>query len=306
MDDVLNKIIKLINKHNTCNEICEKLAISNKQLNMYIMQLVLSGIYYRLEYRYDGKTIYKLTDKKDDLYNNSNIILEVLNNEISFLVISDIHVGSKCYRQDLLDRAFNYCVKNNINLILNCGDLIDGVGYNIIRESTMIIKSQIETLVNNYPYDPNIVTFAIGGNHDLDATKAGYDDIFDIIYALRKDIIISDFANKTIELKNDKIHMYHPIKGYPYIDNNATITLKGHSHAYSVCVPANNKINITLSSLSDLSRTIPSAIELTVNFNHEKISLVNIKQIYFKDKDYVVGEINSIINQKNKTKKITK
>ena len=45
---------------------------------------------------------------------------------MNFILISDLHFGSKFERVDLMNIVYDYAIKNNINLIVIGGDLIDG------------------------------------------------------------------------------------------------------------------------------------------------------------------------------------
>lgn len=48
---------------------------------------------------------------------------------MKLLAISDLHFRNELERINLINRAFNYCTKNGINIILCGGNFIDG-NYN--------------------------------------------------------------------------------------------------------------------------------------------------------------------------------
>jgi predicted MPP superfamily phosphohydrolase len=74
-------------------------------------------------------------------------------------------MGNEFEELSLLDNAFEYCEKNGINIILNCGDFIDGKSSNYNQIITDAYH-QIEYFLDNYPKSDSIITFGVGGNHD--------------------------------------------------------------------------------------------------------------------------------------------
>lgn len=62
----------------------------------------------------------------DSLISKEAIITELQENNLKLLVISDLHFGNELERIDLVNRAYNYCIKNNIHIILCTGDIVDG------------------------------------------------------------------------------------------------------------------------------------------------------------------------------------
>ena len=125
MRDQTIKLMELIKKGKTCNEICSILNISNKQLFNNLTNLRNKGLYYKQKCYSNGEIIYRPITSLNELKNihnsNNTIITTHYENLIKCLVISDLHFGNKLERLDLLDRAFNYCIKNNIHIILCCG-----------------------------------------------------------------------------------------------------------------------------------------------------------------------------------------
>lgn len=51
-----------------------------------------------------------------------------------------------------------------------------------------------------------------------------------------------------------------------------------------------NKLAIIVPSLSDVNQTLPTALEMTMNFKKGYIETVDLKQIYFIYKDMILSE----------------
>ncbi len=77
---------------------------------------------------------------------------------MKMLVISDLHFGNKLERLYLVDSAFNYCVKNGINIILCAGDMIDLLS-NRCKVEYNTIEKQLEHFVKDYPHDKEYFNF---------------------------------------------------------------------------------------------------------------------------------------------------
>ena len=64
--------------------------------------------------------------------------------------------------------AKNYCIKNDIHIILCGGDLIDG-SFSKGSQKISDLYQQIDYFIKNYPHDDSILTFGVAGDHDLSA-----------------------------------------------------------------------------------------------------------------------------------------
>lgn len=293
------ELIELL-KHNISNdELCEILNISKQELFMRLKLLRDKGVCYKQKYYSDGTIKYKINNKlSSETSSVRNIITAPHENDIKVLVISDLHFGNDLERLDLVDRAFDYCIKNNINIIFCLGDLIDGThtkGTQKIKD----ITSQIEFLINKYPYEENILTFAILGDHDYDAVRDSGIDIIKVCENLRNDIIIPGYCNGDIQIKNDSIHLYHSIRTSKYRNNGSLIDLHGHSHKYSSKFE-NGMLKIAVPSLSNIINEVPSLLELNISFNKGYFNEVLVKQILFLDNDVVISEnLYNLLNFRN-------
>ena len=302
MSEFTIKLLELLNNKHTCNEICSMLNISNKQLFHYLTLLKNKGLLFDRKYYYNGEIKYipisTITDLKN-YYCNANysvnpaIITEHNQKNIKLVLISDLHLGNSLERLDLLNKTYDYCSKNGINIILNCGDLIDGISDCNLKNITDIYN-QIEYLIKNYPFDKNILNFAVAGNHDLNAIHSGHQDIIEALRNYRHDIVVCGYNNAFINIKNDIISLYHHIpNGKKLTKYSSSIVLHGHAHKYSTDMNDNKVLNIVVPSLSDILSPFPTILELELTFNKGFIEHANIKQVYlaFANKDYVISEV---------------
>lgn len=297
MSEQTIKLIELINEGKTCNEICHILNISNKQLYNNLTILQNKGFYYKRKYYSNGAIVYEpITSIKkiNEFYisNESSIITDPNELELKVLLISDLHYGNEFERNDLVDRAFNYCIKNDIHIIFLCGDMIDGT-FSCVEQDISNVYEQIEHFVKDYPFDKNILTFSVGGNHDENGLRKSGQNIIEILRNYRHDIIISSYNNFFIDIKNDQIQLFHIAHKSKLIKSKSSIVLYGHCHKYS-CEQEKSKIlHIYVPSLSDLNfnQPMPTAIQMTLQFDKGYIYDTYLNQIYFGNEDYILNEI---------------
>ncbi len=292
---VLKKqLLELIDRKKNNKEICETLNISTGQLYSLLLDLKNNGIMLSRKYYSDGslkyKPIYTFFDlKKASLFEtDKTIITDSKENEIKLLAISDLHFGNELERIDLINRAFNYCTKKNINIILCGGDLIDGT-FSRSNQKISNLQEQIEYFIKNYPYDKNILTFSVAGDHDISAFTHESLCLIEKCNNYRHDIIIGGYNNAVINIKNDQILLHHHIDAGNTRISTAPIILHGHIHRYKTYIK-DNALNVILPSLSNINQPMPTALELKISFNKGFFDVVGIKQIYFGEKDIVISE----------------
>ena len=75
------------------------------------------------------------------------------------MVVSDLHAGSIYERVDVWNKIYDYCIVNNIHIIIVCGDLVDGItkGRAECKKHTSSLE-QFEHLIASYPFDKNIIS----------------------------------------------------------------------------------------------------------------------------------------------------
>ena len=300
VDDHQAHLLQLIKEGKNNREICEIFNISFNQLYDELLKLKTKGVKYSRKYYSDGSIKYNKIKKLKKLNENVNktIITDNQENNMKFLLISDLHFGNEFENLGLIDRAYNYCIKNGINIILCGGDFIDG-SFSKSPQKITDLYDQIEYFIKNYPQDKNILTFGVAGDHDFSTLKRASLDIIEICNNRRNDIIIGGYNNAEINIKNDKIHLFHNILGGRMHSAQAPIILCGHLHKY-MTQQKNNSLYITLPTFSSINQQMPSALELDVSFSKGYISDAVIKHLYFGTQDFVLSESKfDLLNERN-------
>lgn len=292
--DLKKQLLELIDCRKNNKEICEILNINEQQLYYLLLDLKNTGMMISRKYYSDGSIQYKPIHtfpelKKASLFEQDRtIITDSKENNLKFLIISDLHFGNELERLDLINRAYNYCIKNGINVILSGGDLIDGTHTQGEQKISDLYK-QIEYFIKNYPYDKNILTFSVAGDHDISAFISDSLSIIEMCNNFRHDIVIGGYNNTGINIKNDQILLYHRIEGGNMRYTTAPLILHGHFHKYTTRMK-DNSLNVSIPSLSDINQPMPSALELNLDFNKGYINNATIKHIYFGNQDIVLSE----------------
>lgn len=291
-------LIDLINKNVSNADICKQLNITFSELTSKLLELKNLGISYQRKYYSNGMIQYVPISRISCLKNNAKqsqeetIITDKFENEIRIVASSDFHYGNSGCRQDLIEKAFNYCVQNGIHIIMCGGDLLDGV----FSKGTQIISDpyeQVKYFLENYPHDDSILTFSVGGDHDLSILNSSCLDLSLITSNYRPDVIIPGYNNSIINIKNDMIHLYHHTENGVKFTRDAGITLHGHSHNYSIRTSYNGKsLDICVPSLSNILQPVPTILDMAIKFKNGFISEVCVKQIMLENKPIVLGEFN--------------
>lgn len=291
-------LIDLINKNVSNADICKQLNITFSELTSKLLELKNLGISYQRKYYSNGMIQYVPISRISGLKNNAKqsqeetIITDKFENEIRIVASSDFHYGNSGCRQDLIEKAFNYCVQNGIHIIMCGGDLLDGV----FSKGTQIISDpyeQVKYFLENYPHDDSILTFSVGGDHDLSILNSSCLDLSLITSNYRPDVIIPGYNNSIINIKNDMIHLYHHTENGVKFTRDAGITLHGHSHNYSIRTSYNGKsLDICVPSLSNILQPVPTILDMAIKFKNGFISEVCVKQIMLENKPIVLGEFN--------------
>ena len=288
------QVLELIKSGKNNEEICKTLGINTQQLYKLLLDLKNTGTMISRKYYSNGsikyKPIYRPSELRKASYFEQDrvLITDTREDKIKFLVISDLHFGNQAERLDLINCAYNYCAKNGINIILSGGDLIDGA-FTRGKQKISDLYSQIEYFIENYPYDKNILTFSVAGDHDLSAFYRGSLSLIEACNNFRHDIIIGGYNNTGIDIKNDYILLHHYIKGGSVKKKKAPLILFGHSHQYTVSMK-DDSLNVWIPSLSNINKFLPSALELELNFSNGYIDNATIKHIFFGTKDIVISE----------------
>ncbi len=304
MSDLIKRILELTSEGKTINEIAATLNLTNKQLFNIFNTIKSKGLEFKKTYYSNGEIKYNLIKKILD-NNDKTLITSPNERHIKMLLKSDCHIGSVYERIDLISKCYDYCVKNNIHVILDCGDFIDGIvgGNKKIHDNAM---DQIDYFLKKYPFDKDIITFGILGNHDLNTLLYDGINFENIIESYRHDIVSLGYEKGSLNIKNDKIFLSHPIANFEPVnieDNyiGKKLILEGHSHHSSI-VDIEQHLKVKVPSLVTFeTKDYPSFMTITLNFEqYGYIGSINLEHfIFINDNIIKVNDIFvNLINQK--------
>ena len=296
MSEIMDLINKKILENKSASEICQELKITKKRLYYYLQLLKNKGFVFKTEYCSDGEVRYNVTHSLKS-YNsiNSNELNIKMPSDVSTLktlVISDLHFGNELERLDLVDAMFNYCIKNDIHIILCCGDILDGT---FSKEKQILANhiDQIEYFIKKYPFVPGISTLAVLGDHDFSILYNYNYDPMKIITQHRCDIGIGGYRHANVNIKDETILLHHKFFGKDKQEQfTSKIVLHGHHHSYTARMCSNtNALHINVPALCNIMTEIPSALEMNLRFDENSLDTVSIKQL--------LATKNSIISLNN-------
>lgn len=220
------RILKLIEQNWTANEIMKILNINDEKLKEEICTLQKEGHNITKQFFYNGKQKYVLQKSVPD--NITHILASPKNGEFHAIAASDYHLGNKRQNIDYIKIIYEFAAKNDIHIIFNCGDIIEGmVNKNYYNQD---YYEQIENLLTNHPFDENILSFVVLGNHDADLLRNTGLDLNTIINENRSDLISLGYNPATIGIHNNEILMCHAANEIR--NRDAKLKLTGHGHRY--------------------------------------------------------------------------
>ncbi len=157
------------------------------------------------------------------LQTNKSIFIEASENQyMDLLVVSDFHIEKYTnLLRKKYERIYDYCAENNINYILNLGDLFDNKYHEKTLDNLKINLTSYDNFIKFFPKDSNIKHIILGGNHDIGISSFGIDPI-DYISDNRSDIINLGYECATIAFDNDNLMLHHIDKRFemPYNKEN--------------------------------------------------------------------------------------
>jgi len=202
MSETNQKILDMILKNASCNEIASATGLSNKQLFHRLNMLKIKGYNFSRKYYYDGEITYKL-NKGFQKEKEISLLTSSKDTKFKAVFLSDLHICNEKERLDVFYNVYDFCIKEGINIIINAGDLIDGLlGVNNKKFNT--IEEQIEYALKIHPYDKNILNFICLGNHEYDALENSGQNIESVLLNRRHDIVPLGYGIGTLNIKNDK------------------------------------------------------------------------------------------------------
>ena len=111
MTEINQKIIDMIEKSASANEICEATGLSNRQLYYRQNMMKSKGYIFSKKFFYNGDIVYKLnkglvTEKNHEIA----LFTSKKDNQFRAVFISDLHLSNKCDRVDLLNAVYNFLI----------------------------------------------------------------------------------------------------------------------------------------------------------------------------------------------------
>lgn len=285
MTELNLKVLDLINKNKSLKEIASELKIIEKQVYIIIKQLINYGYFLEPTYTHNSDIFYNINTKNINKQKDNNITIDVPIElkQIRCIAISDLHIGNVNSDIDLLKRVYDYAAKNNIHVIFNCGDLIEGI-HTCDKRNINNIYDQVEYVIEKYPYDSNIYNYMIFGNHDYHAFYHMGLDISKKIENSRHDIVSLGFGQGIVNIKKEKILLEHELcaVNLPKVHDDVKLALVGHGHMMKTKVYDN--LLLCLPSLSRVcpdktKENIPSFIDLELHFTRDNFEFIRSKQM---------------------------
>ena len=284
MSELTKQILNLLLKKLSIKQISQKMNITEKEVYINIKEIIKSGKNIVPNYYYDSNIRYELGKEKE---NQIEIKLNKMDNQFRTLVVSDLHIGDSKADINLMNYVYEYAAKNGIKNILNCGDLIEGI-YTSGSKNIKTVEEQIDTVINQHPFDKNINVFGVLGNHDFHSYYYDKIDIAKLVHDERYDINFIGYGKGLIKVGMDNILLSHKIrkKNVPEIKENYRIQLIGHGHemktkAYDVfklCIP-------TLSYISPDSKNkvLPGFMDLRIELEKNHFEYLESKHMLVLD-----------------------
>ena len=286
---IKDKIAIGLNEKMSAGEIARLCSMSLQDVFNIINSMADKGIIYYPTYNSDGEIRYTL--KKPE--RNDYIKLTAKNGMISFLGISDLHVGNVYDDLKRIDIVFNYLNKNGIHLILNGGDNIDGPQHENSHIPRRILTSeeQTEEFLSVYPLEDGVVTFTVPGDHETKYVPIDNKSFVKTVSKKRHDIKFFNSGSGVIKVNNKEILLCHKASDTT-IKNDLSdeqFLVAGHSHEARTGAFYNGSdlsLRIILTSLSKLSdfNNVASGFQ-RIDFEVEKGTVKRVYTTFYMFKD---------------------
>lgn len=280
-------VLNMIKENKNLNEIAKEIWESPKQVHNRINKLINDGYMISSEFYDDGNIRYVL--KSNDLKHTIRLHLDDTA-KFNALVISDIHIGNELENLSYLYKVYDYARYRDINIILNCGDVIDG-SFSKGNQNITDIDKQIDKVITHYPYDKHILNIICFGNHDFCSVEQGH-DIGTFLNNRRPDLIDGGYGFTLVNIGNDQFVLKHPLPSKNCGVLPHKLILQGHHHKmllklnssnFTVCVPP-------LSDLCFSSQENPGFVEMNLSLENGYIYNGLFKQMSVRKKIEVLSE----------------
>lgn len=170
---------------------------------------------------------------------NNTIVLNFNKSVIKIMVISDTHLCCKQERLDLLEYYYEKAEDMGIDLVIHCGDVVDGFLRYYNQQANLLYNTyeeQKEYVIAFYPKS-YIPTIMISGNHDKSWLRLNSKDIVADITSERKDLLYLGDSYGIITIGNLNIVLVH---GHRELERDLkrlnltpNLIFRGHKHEFA-------------------------------------------------------------------------
>ena len=136
-----------------------------------------------------------------------------------FAVISCSQIGSKYQQMTHLHSFYKLCKRRKIELVLHCGDLVDGCKVYRGQEYELFLHgadAQVDYTVENYPKFQGIQTKVILGNHDESFWKNDGYNVVKAVCEKREDMAYLGDYLAFVNIDGIKVGLMHGAGGVAY------------------------------------------------------------------------------------------
>ena len=306
MSKQVEEVWKLIKEGKSLNDIQKLYNFDCFTFSNILKAIRDNGFNLKSTYYSNGNIII-YPNKNLELSRPNKVRINLEDNKLRTLFISDLHIGSIYERPALLKKVYDYAETHNIHIIFNTGDVIENIyedRLDVLKNKTL--ESQIKKLLKVYPYNPDITNFIVYGNHDYKSLMDSGFDIARYLQEKRYDLVSLGYGTAEVYLNNEVISLVHNLK-----KNNGTeeiersiLTFKGHSHKSKNSLKENKIIFVP--SLSEYEtatyeyRPLVCFLDVEFIFIGKKIERVNIKQLAIVQNEIRLANEEALILRPNK------
>jgi len=215
---VYKDILKYVGKARKIEELAELLKMPVGTLKGYLLDLRAKG--YNIAYEMNGMVW--LDRSYNETFKTIRVNLDRMGNKIRFAAVADTHMCSKWQQKTYLHNFYDECAKEDVKLVLHCGDWVDG-DYSAKRREHMKevfvwgADDQAEYVRKNFPYRKGIETKGITGNHDATYMALSGTNILSKICDQREDLEnLGSINAKVWVTEKCDIDVFHPADGSAY------------------------------------------------------------------------------------------
>ena len=306
MREISTEVLKQISTGLSLNEVKNNLNLPDKMFLSALKEIRSNYPNFTKKYADNGTVFYLPEEPKLILPPNK---LELISTKDTFraIFISDLHCGNKREKLYLLNLVYEYAIKNNIYIIINTGDVLENI-YSIplseLKQKT--VEGQINSLIRNHPYAPNIINLILYGNHDYKALTDQGIDVAAIIEQERYDLVSLGYGEAFVKTKEDEIGLQHNIGHgrHTPLPEGPRVIFKGHSHKMKYNLKKGQAV-INVPALSDAnpeSYDYPHSkgfLDVEISFKEDnKFDKVYIKQFVVDRQPTIASEFTLALRRK--------